>query len=88
MKTRILKLINDERMNVRLASKKGDYRHCVANSVDICPSVSTDLAFCSTYAYDECTKADYAACQEGADDKCRIDSNAPCIGAGKLDYTY
>lgn len=86
MKTRILKLINDERMNVRVASKKA-YGNCPANSVDICPSQYADLAFCSTYAYDKCTQKDYAACQQGADDICKIDSNAPCIGAGQLDYT-
>ena len=84
MKTRILKLINDERTNVRITSKKGAYSECTGGAYDRCPSVSTDMAFCGTYAYDKCTKEDYAACQQGAHDECGYDYKA-CVGAGVTD---
>ncbi len=83
MKSRILKLINNERTNVRIASKKGD--SCLRGAVDIC--IEEDHADCSLYAYDSCIK-DHAACQEGADDICNVDNNAPCMGPGAYDRTY
>lgn len=86
MKTRILKLINDERTNVRIASKKG-YGNCTGGAYDWCQSQSVDKAFCGTYAYDKCTKEDYAACQQGADDICVIDTTR-CVGPDKFDITY
>lgn len=85
MKTHILKLINNERTNVRISSKKG-YSICPSNAYDYCPSVSTDMAMCGTFAFDRCTKKDYAGCQEGADDTCTIDTTA-CVGAGQEDNT-
>lgn len=86
MKTRILKLINDERTNVRIASKKG-YGACTGGAVDICPSASTDLAFCTTYAYDYCSIKDRSACSEGADDTCGYDTGTSCKGPGQEDNT-
>ena len=79
---RTLKLINNERINVRVASKKAA-SGCDGTSVDVCPG-SNDYAHCGTYAYDKCTSQDYAACQEGAEDRCSIDRDA-CIGAGSRD---
>ena len=79
---RTLKLINDERINVRVASKKA-VEFCDSTSKDIC--LNRDYAHCGTYAYDKCTSQDYAACQEGAEDTCSIDRDA-CIGAGSNDY--
>ena len=78
---RTLKLINNERINVRVASKKA-VTQCDSTSKDYC--YSYDYAHCGTYAYDKCASQDYAACQEGADDICSIDRDA-CIGAGSRD---
>ena len=79
---RTLKLINNERINVHVASKKA-VTGCDGTSVDICKGL--DYAHCRTYAYDKCTVKDLAACQEGAEDTCSIDRDA-CIGAGSNDY--
>ena len=73
---KILKLVNNERTNSKLASQKA----CEAGSVDTCP-VSYDYADCATYAYDECIKEDHAGCYDGADDICGNDIDA-CSGAG------
>lgn len=86
MKARILKLVNNERTNVRIASKKGYLGPCTGGAYDWCQSSSADKAYCGTYAYDYCSKQDYAACQEGADDTCSIDRTA-CIGPGQEDNT-
>lgn len=85
MKTRILKLINNERTNVRIASKKG-VTTCTEGAVDICIEKNADFAHCGTYAYDYCIKEDHAACQQGADDTCYIDRTV-CIGPGQEDNT-
>ena len=79
---RTLKLINNERINVRVASKKAVFT-CDSTSEDICWHI--DNAHCGTYAYDKCTVEDYAACQEGAEDRCSVDRDA-CIGAGGNDF--
>ena len=73
---RMLKLINNERINVRVVSKKA-VSWCDSTSVDDCRNL--DYAHCGTYAYDKCTVKDLAACQEHATDKCSIDRDA-CIG--------
>lgn len=86
MKKHILTLINNERTNIHITSKKG-YSNCTAGAYDWCPTVSTDLAFCSGVdSYDKCTKLDYAACQQGADDTCSIDRTA-CVGPCAEDNT-
>ena len=85
MKKRFLKLVNNERTNIRISSKKG-YDRCTGGAYDWCSSSSTDMAFCGTYAYDYCSKQDYAACQQGADDTCSIDRTV-CIGPGQEDNT-
>ena len=76
---KVIKLVNNERTNSKLASQKA----CGAGSVDSCP-VSYDYADCTTYAYDVCTKEDHAGCYNGADDVCTIDNYA-CSGAGAED---
>lgn len=83
MKKHFIALVNNERTNVRIASKKGA---CTGGAYDYCKIPSYDLAFCGTYAYDYCSKEDYAACQQGADDTCGIDRTA-CVGPGQEDNT-
>ena len=86
MSKKLIKLINNERMNLSIKSKKAvdDNALCKPDSVDICTYI--DNAACSTYATDECSK-DYAACMEGAWDICSAvyrDTDL-CIGAGVTD---
>ena len=86
MNKKIIKLINNERMNLNIKSKKAvdDAAWCKDDSVDVC--VYIDNAACSTYANDECNK-DYAGCMEGAWDICTAvyrDTDL-CIGAGVSD---
>ena len=56
---RTLKLINDERSNVCLNSKKAIIV-CDSTSIDLCLNYY-DVAACGTYAYDKCTVKDLAA---------------------------
>ena len=85
MKKHILTLINNERTNIHITSKKG-YSNCTAGAYDWCPSQSTDLAFCSgVNTYDKCTKLDYVACLQGATDLCSVD-RCICVGAGEEDF--
>lgn len=88
MSKKLIKLINNERINLSIKSQKAveldDNAHCKDDSVDICTYI--DNAACSTYATDECSK-DYAACMEGAWDICTAvyrDTDL-CIGAGVTD---
>lgn len=95
MKTRkIIKLINDERMNRKLSARKA----CDATSTDICAEF--DSAACTIGSYDMCIKdfkgctnnsndycsRDYASCANEAEDICSsvIDYTA-CIGSGVSD---
>lgn len=79
MKKHILKLVNDERANVRIVSRKG----CTEEAVDICYVI--DAAHCSINAYDICNK-DYEACFVKADDICGID-RTNCFGPNVCDNT-
>ena len=86
MSKKLIQLINNERLNLTVKSKKAteDYAYCKADSNDVC--VYIDNAACSTYANDECNK-DYAGCMEGAWDICTAvyrDTDL-CIGAGVSD---
>lgn len=86
MKKHILKLVNNERTNVRITSKKG-YSNCTAGAYDWCPSASTDRAFCSgPQAYDYCSVKDLYPCLAGYDDTCSIDRSM-CVGLGQADNT-
>jgi len=76
---RILKLINNERLTVKIKSSKA----CDSTSKDICTHLDSDGVGCTLYALDKCTK-DYASCSQGADDTCGHDWNA-CTGAGATD---
>ena len=80
MRVKVLKLINNERINKKLVSAKacGD-----ETAVDYCGNTEKDYADCSVYAYDECMK-DYAGCTEGVTDICYLDY-AACFGAGEED---
>ena len=82
MKRHAIKLVNNERKQVRVVSKKG----CTGGATDFCSVSTYDSADCGTYAYDYCSKQDYAACQQGADDTCSIDRTV-CIGPGQEDNT-
>ena len=80
MTKKIIKLINNERLNTQFASKKA----CEdSTATDVCTSI--DAAHCTTYAYDYCSK-DYAACYAGADDTCSYYSDhTVCNGPGAED---
>ena len=86
MSKKLIKLINNERMNLSIKSQKAveDNAICKPDSEDICTYI--DNAACSVYATDKCGK-DYAACMEGAWDICTAvyrDTDL-CIGAGVSD---
>ena len=82
---KVIKLINNERMNRRVVSAKAATR-CDTSSVDFCAEVNYDNAHCTVGAYDLCVK-DYAACSNYATDYCapERDSSA-CFGANETDY--
>ena len=84
MSKKLIKLINNERSNAKVLSKKAyDHAYCDSTSSDTC--VYIDNAACSVYATDECNK-DYAACMEGAWDVCENYRDTDlCIGAGTMD---
>ena len=86
MSKKLIKLINNERMNYTIKSQKAvdDNAECKIDSVDTC--VYVDNAACSTYANDKCNK-DYAGCMEGAWDICTaVEKDIDlCIGAGVSD---
>lgn len=63
---KIIKLINDERINVKIQSSKS----CDTISYDLCAVY--DGTSCASYSYDKCNK-DYAACTGGATDTCEKD---------------
>ena len=79
---KLIKLINNERANITLLSKKAYYDKCAADAFDLCGTI--DNAVCTLYAYDYCIKEDYAACSKGADDTCYIDYDS-CHGPGAED---
>ena len=89
MITKVIKLINNERINAKVHSAKG----CISGANDVCTTTNYDNAYCMTYAVDHCGK-DYTACREGAHDICTyIDEDRPCSGAGtfdecSVDYIY
>ena len=75
---KVIKLVNNERRNSKLASQKA----CVATATDEC--VYVDNATCSSHALDDCVK-DYAGCYEYAKDVCYTDTTA--CGGFDNDYT-
>lgn len=82
---RIIKLINNERVNAKIISAKG----CTENATDICVVSSYDKAHCSDNAYDYCYK-DQAACTDNAYDYCRGTDRYGCYGSNAstaYDYT-
>ena len=79
MTLHMLKLVNDERRKVHIASKKG-YSQCTGSAYDWCPASSYDRATCVGNAYDKCTSRDYAAC-ENAYDVCTVDTYGCYNGA-------
>ena len=81
---KIIKLINNERTNENILSKKATYdnAYCKSDSVDICTVV--DNVACTAYAIDKCNK-DYAGCTTEAWDVCDRDFTA--CASGQTDYT-
>ena len=81
---KIIKLINNERTNEKIQSKKATYDNacCEADSVDICAVV--DYVACTAYAIDKCNK-DYAGCTTEAWDIC--DRDFTVCSSGQYDYT-
>ena len=79
MSKKMIRLINNERINTKIASQKA----CSTGADDHC--VYEDNAHCTTYAYDYCHK-DYAACRNGADDVCYANYDyTVCVGPGTED---
>lgn len=84
MTKKIIKLINNERLNAKITSVKAT--GCPGAAVDTCTSIDYSNSYCTSYAYDLCNK-DYTACREGAQDICgNIDNDGPCEGVGVNDY--
>lgn len=81
---KIIKLINNERMNNRVTSAKASGSSCTGTATDFCSSI--DNAFCSVGAVDLCVK-DYAACTRQAVDYCAPEYDLQaCMGYGATDY--
>lgn len=80
---RIIKLINSERSNIRITSKKAE--HCDETSYDVC-SNGVDISGCISYSYDRCGK-DYTSCRGKAYDYCiSVDDDRPCSEEGQYDF--
>ncbi len=62
-KKKYVKLINDERTDINIASDKA----CDNTSIDVCSKL--DYASCTVYSYDVCGK-DYDQCSYYLDDFC------------------
>ena len=82
MNKKVIKLINNERLNTRISSTKA--LGCYNGAEDTCKWV--DDARCSNFAMDDCGK-DYAACRNGADDICYNVDETICVGPGVDDIT-
>ena len=86
---KIIKLINNERLNSAIVSKKAD--ECTTGSYDYCTNQAHDVSACTTMSYDYCGK-DYTSCREHAYDLCtQVDDDRPCSGEGASDtcsYDY
>ena len=79
MKTKYIKLINNERINQKVISSKA----CDATSDDVCFVENHDYAECTVNSFDECYK-DYAGCFENGYDSCNTDY-ATCSGIESWD---
>ena len=78
---KIIKLINHERSNTAVVSKKALY--CDSDSFDMCSK--DDVSGCTSYSYDNCGK-DYTSCRQYAFDYCaNLDDDRPCSGQGASD---
>lgn len=73
---KVIKLINNERVNANLVSSKA----CDTTSEDTCYQL--DNAMCTINSYDVCTK-DLAACYNKGYDYCTptVDDTDACIGS-------
>ncbi len=80
MKTKkIIRLINNERMNRRIESSKA----CDATSTDVC--AEKDNASCTISSYDLCIK-DYKSCTNNSIDFCSSTKDFSYCSAGETDY--
>ena len=82
---KIIKLINNERINRNVSSAKATLE-CDATSTDVCAMVNYDNAHCTVGSYDLCVK-DYAACSNHSIDYCPgRDDIKGCIAFEATDY--
>ena len=97
--SKILKLINDERKNMIIKTRKAsssldctytDNIECTNSdqvecyyAVDLCSAI--DYAICSGGSVDECTQVDDSGCMEKHYDSCTIDTSF-CSEAEKYDF--
>ncbi len=82
---KVIKLINNERMNNKVTSVKADVTDiCAGTAIDIC--TLSDNATCTVGATDLCVK-DYAGCSRQAVDYCAPEYDVQaCMGYGTTDY--
>ncbi len=79
---KVIKLINDERLNVKTTSAKG----CDVEQNDHCYNL--DAAQCWFGAYDTCATKDLAACiNNGTNDVCFFEYDVTVCYGGQQDYT-
>lgn len=79
---KIVKLINNERMNRKITASKA----CESDptATDICQK--KDYADCTVYAFDACVK-DHAGCTQYATDYCDpVRDLSACSGVNETDY--
>ena len=72
MKKKMIKMINNERVNAKLTSQKA----CDADSYDVC--TYQDEAACAVNSYDKCGK-DFALCYSNSYDLCNGTDLDACI---------
>ena len=95
MSKKVIKLINNERRNCKISSKKAcdvrtddvctyiDAAECTIYATDICDK---DYGVCSVMATDNCG-IDYEGCIKNSADYCAIEDTTSCHGTGAQDYT-
>ena len=81
---KIIKLINNERMNQKISSSKAVDFPCDSSSNDYCSEV--DNAICTVGSYDLCVK-DYAGCTNHTTDYCAsVYDYSACYTPGATDH--
>ena len=78
---KMIKLINDERVNAKAVSAKS----CDETSQDYC--YSGDFAECQVYSFDVCGTKDLAACYSHSQDVCIGEMDVTVCVSYAADYT-